>query len=193
MIRLLTAFLSGIAVALVGSWLWSAKQSLADDADHPQVAAPQLKGVEWFARVDGFAELIHKAPGLANTLSEAEKVTVFRVVEGAGDIEIGQYTLGKPYEATTKEAAAYSRVMCSPTSVTDVSACLFSPGFGIEFVRGESEFYALVCYSCSDILFFDREGQTVGGFGMTREAEAALAGMLRTVYPDDTEVQTLSY
>ena len=193
MTKLLTGLFLGIACGLVGAWLWSIRQQESDEANHRIPHNEALKDLNWFALVDGFPELIHKAPGLADALSVPEQVSVYRVVKGSGDVQVGQYSLGQSHPASEDHAYNYSKVLCSPTSVTNLSACAFTPGFAIRFKRNKSHFFALVCYSCGDILILDPYGEQVGGFGMTKEAEATLARMFRETFPDDPEVQGLKF
>jgi hypothetical protein len=193
MSKLLTGLFLGIALGLVVAWCWTANQETDEVGDQHTGKEPRLKDINWFPKVEGFPELIFKAPKLADTLKDPDKVTVYRIVDEGGEILVRNYSLGQPHAAVKEQVDNYSRVFCSPTSVTDVSMCVFSPGFAIRFQRNKSDFYALVCYSCSDILIYDAHGEQVGGFGMTREAEAALAVMFRETFPDDSEVQDLKF
>lgn len=86
-------------------------------------------------------------------------------------------------------------VLVVASSALDLSAAskLSTPGFAIQFEKGDSSFYALVCYSCSDILFFDAKGGRVGGWGMTYEAAFALIHRFYELFPDDPEVQGLKF
>ena len=67
----------------------------------------------------------------------------------------------------------------------------WSPAERRQVIKGGDSFYALVCYSCSDILFFDSDGNRVSGWGMTYEAEFALIYRFYELFPDDAEVQAL--
>jgi len=193
MIRLLTGLILGIACGLVGTWLWSIRKQEMNEAKENTTHENIIKDINWFVEIDSFPKLIYKSPGLAETLAAPEEVSVYRIVDGEGEVQLGHYSLAGSRVASQEQAEDYSKIFCSPTSVTQMSACVFSPGFAVSFKKGETRFFALVCYSCSDIILYDPEANHVGGFGMTKEAEAALAFLFQQAFPDDPEVQVLKF
>jgi len=152
-----------------------------------------IKGdISWFAQIDGYPELVYKDSELVTALREPERVTVYRVKDG-GDVTIACFGLSSPSKVSKDDMEYFSKVVCSPTSMTNTSACPFSPGFAIQFDHGESSYYALVCYSCNDIFILDAEGECVAGWGMTYEAAFALIHRFYKIFPDDSEVQSLKF
>ena len=152
-----------------------------------------IKGdIMWFARLDGYPKLVYKDPALISALKVPDRVLVYRITED-GESVVAGYGLTSATEASEKDREYFSTVVCSPTSMTGVSACLFSPGFAIRFDKGDDSFYALVCYSCSDIFFFDAAGNHVSGWGMTYEAAFALIHRFYELFPNDSEVQAIKF
>lgn len=148
--------------------------------------------ISWFAQVDGYPELVYKDPKLVRALTAPDRVTVYRVKEG-GDLRLAGYGLGSAVEVSEDHAEYFSKVVCSPTSMTGLSACVFSPGFAIRFDHGGNPFTALVCYSCRDILFFDSMGEQVAGWGMTYESAFALIHRFHDLFPDDAGVKNIRF
>ncbi len=152
-----------------------------------------IKGnITWFAKIEGYPKLVYKDAGIIAALNDPERVLVYRINDGGESIVAG-YGLSSETEASEDDREYFSTVVCSPTSMTGVSACVFTPGFAIRFDKGDDSFYALVCYSCSDIFFFDAEGNRVAGWGMTYEAAFALIHRFYELFPDDAEVQSLKF
>jgi len=152
-----------------------------------------IKGdITWFARIDGYADLVYKDAGLATALAKPETVSLYRVGE-AVEGKIAGYGLNTEKKLSPEEAGFYSWLVTSPTSMSELSACFFEPGFAIRFEKKGKSYYALVCYSCMDILFFDEEGEQVSGWGMTFESAFALIHKFYEAFPDDAEVQRIKF
>ena len=152
-----------------------------------------VKGnISWFAQIGGYPELVYKDKVIVAALNEPERVRVYRIKDTEDSIIAG-YGLTSEMEVSERDRQYFSTVVCSPTSMTGVSACVFKPGFAIRFDKGGDSFYALVCYLCSDIFFFNAEGDRVAGWGMTYEAAYALVYRFYELFPDDTEVQAIKF
>ena len=146
--------------------------------------------LSWFAEIEGYPELVYKNHRLVKALSEPDRVSVYRIKE-SGDLKIGGHSLTTEKEVSEKDRDYFSTVVCSPTSMANISACQFEPGFAIRFHKGNTSFYALICYSCSDIIFFDTDENQVSGWGMTYEAKLALIQKFYKLFPNDPEVQSI--
>jgi len=148
--------------------------------------------ISWFVQVEGYPELIYKDREVLSALSKPDRVTVYRVGEG-GETSVADFGLRSGTVASEEDAEFFSKLVCSPTSMTAPSACMFSPGFAIRFEQGSTSFYALVCYSCRDIIFVDANGATVMGWGMSYEAAFGLIHRFYQLFPTDPEVQNLKF
>ena len=187
--KLLTGLLLGCGFMFLILWAFGFRKHTEEwsSAERRQV----IKGdVSWFVRIEGYPKLVYNDVDIADALNEPERVVVYRIKEGEGS-SIAGYGLASEREVSEDDREYFSAVVCSPTSMTERSACFFKPGFAISFDKGGDSFYALVCYSCSDILFFDSDGNRVSGWGMTYEAEFALIYRFYELFPDDAEVQAL--
>jgi hypothetical protein len=152
-----------------------------------------IKGdITWFARVDGYADLAYRDANLVAALTKPDSVSLFRI--GAEeDGTIAGYGLNSQKKLSPDEAGFYSWLVTSPTSMSGISACVFKPGFAIRFERKERSYYALVCYSCLDIIFFDEQGEQVSGWGMTYESAFALLNKFQAAFPNDAGVQSIKF
>jgi hypothetical protein len=152
-----------------------------------------IKGdITWFIRPDGYADLIYPDDNLVAALTNPNSVSLFRVTAN-GEINIAGYGLKSEKLLSSDESTFYSRLFTSPTSMSGISACVFEPGFAIRFQRKERSYYALVCYSCMDIIFFDEQGEQVSGWGMTYESAFALLNKFQAAFPNDADVQSIKF
>jgi|LakMenEpi03Aug12_release.lakeMendotaPanAssembly.Ray.scaffolds.fasta_scaffold347744_2 hypothetical protein len=152
-----------------------------------------IKGdITWFARIDGYADLAYQDANLVAALTKPDTVSLFRV--GAEvDGKVADYGLNSEKKLSPDEVGFYSWIVTSPTSMSGISACVFEPGFAISFERKGRSYYALVCYSCMDIIFFDEQGEQVSGWGMTYESAFALLHKFQAAFPDDPDVQSIKF
>ena len=109
------------------------------------------------------------------------------------DGKVADYGLNSEKKLSPDEVGFYSWIVTSPTSMSGISACVFEPGFAISFERKGRSYYALVCYSCMDIIFFDEQGEQVSGWGMTYESAFALLHKFQAAFPDDPDVQSIKF
>ena len=187
-------FISG---AILGCGLMFLTLWLLDPSEHPdEVNFEELQqrviksDLSWFIQPEGYPELIYKDTNLTKTLSQPKRVSAYRIKD-SGDLTLAGYSLTSETWASEEDLKYFPSVICSPTSMTNISACAFTPGFAIGFHRGPTSFYALICYSCSDIIFFDTDGNQVSGWGMTYEAKLALIQKFYKLFPNDPEVQSI--
>ena len=192
--KLLFGALFGVVIAVIVGWLLGFQPRLEQSEESSSEPRPStLKtDITWFARLDGYPELVYKDADLAATITEPDSVRVYRVRD-EGELKIADYKLSSEHMASSRDADFYSWIASSPTSMTGMSACVFDPGFAVRFERGTRSYYALICYSCSDVIFVDESGETVSGWGMTREAEVALLHKFYEVFPADAEVQEIKF
>jgi hypothetical protein len=148
--------------------------------------------ITWFVRVDGYADMIYRDENLVAALSKPDHVSLFRVGEEVYG-KVADYGLNSEKKISTDEADFYSWIVTSPTSMSGISACEFEPGFAIRFERLGRSYYALVCYSCMDIIFFNEQGEQVSGWGMTYESAFALLHKFQAAFPDDADVQSIKF
>jgi hypothetical protein len=90
-----------------------------------------------------------------------------------------------------KDIEFFSTIMCSPSSMQSMSACVFNPGFALEFTYENESFYALICYSCRDLRVTNSEGETLTGWGMSKLASLGFIGKFYEYYPEDNAVQDI--
>jgi hypothetical protein len=148
--------------------------------------------ITWFARIDGYAELVYRDANLVAALTKPDTVSLFRV--GAEvDGNVAGYGLNSEKKLSPDESGFYSWLVTSPTSMSGMSACLFEPGFAIRFERKGRSYYALVCYSCLDMIFYDEQGERVSEWGMTYESAFALLHKFQAAFPDDMDVQKIKF
>jgi len=192
--KILIGTVLGSAITLAVMWGLGFKQQ--SKVDEWSLTEQQRGGIKrdptWFARLEGYPELVYKDTDLVAAITKPDKVSVYRVGVGS-DIQIAKFGLSSKKVATIKDASIYSWILSSPTSMTGISACLFEPGFAVEFERKGSSYFALICYSCMDIIFFDEAGEQVSGWGMTYEAAFALIDKFHQQYPDDTDVKNIKF
>jgi hypothetical protein len=186
----IAGLLSGGLILLLILWMFGFRKHEDGSGLMDPQRVPRKVDISWFLQIEGYPELAYKDPDLAEALNEPERVSVFRVKD-SGDLKIGSYRLDSMTEASKDDTKLFSTLVCSPTSMTGLSACEFSPGFAIQFSNGPNSFYALVCFSCSDLMFYNSEGEEVNGWGMTSEAEYVLIERFRKLFPNDSEVQSL--
>lgn len=152
-----------------------------------------IKGdITWFARIDGYADLAYQDANLVAALTKPDTVSLFRV-DAEVDGKVADYGLNSEKKLSPDEVGFYSWIVTSPTSMSGISACVFEPGFAISFERKGRSYYALVCYSCMDIIFFDEQGEQVSGWGMTYESAFALLHKFQAAFPDDPDVQSIKF
>ena len=148
--------------------------------------------VSYFLRVKGYPDLIYQNPKLVSALKNPERVTVYRVKD-TGKQRIAHFGLESAVEASETDSQDFSQLLCSPTSMTGPSTCAFELGFAIQFHHHGNSFYALVCFSCHDIIFLDSSGEQVANWGMTIEFATALIHKFYNLYPNDAEVQNIAF
>lgn len=188
---LVGAFLGVVATLLIGWGLGYLPRAENSDLRRPeQDRLSAKKDISWFVRLDGYPELVYKDAELVAAITEPEKVRVYRV-RAEGELEVGKYKLSSEQVAGPRDADFYSSIASSPTSMTGISACVFDPGFAIRFERSGRSYFALVCFSCSDVIFLDEAGEMVAGWGMTHEAASALLHKFYEEFPDDAEVRNI--
>jgi hypothetical protein len=192
--KLLVGALLGVVTTLLVGWgLGYMPKPKVSDRDESEHHSSSLKtDITWFVRLEGYPELVYKDASLVAAITEPDNVRVYRVRE-QGELKIAEYKLSSEHVASPRDADFYSWIASSPTSMTGISACVFEPGFAIRFERKGRSYFALVCYSCSDVIFLDEAGASVAGWGMTHEAASALIHKFYEVFPDDAEVQEIKF
>ena len=192
--RILLGAVLGSAITLVVGWGLGFKQP--QNQGEWSLTEKQRGGIKrdptWFARLEGYPELVYKDTNLVAAITKPDKVILYRVGVG-DDVQIAKFGLSSKKVTSNDDAAEYSWILSSPTSMTGMSACLFEPGFAIQFEREGRSYFALICYSCMDIIFCDEDGERVGGWGMTYEAAFALIDKFHEAFPDDPDVKNLKF
>ena len=69
-------------------------------------------------------------------------------------------------------------------------ACLPQPGVRIDFIHGDDRLSVLLCYECDMVMNF-LNGSFVGG-GDFDDARPALVGAVRSLFPNDPKIQSLT-
>ncbi len=192
--KLLVGALIGVVIAVIVGWLLGFQpETEQSDGSVSEPKPSTLKtDITWFVRLEGYPDLVYKDADLVAAVTEPDKVRVYRVRD-EGELKVAEYKLSSEHVASSRDADFYSWIASSPTSMTGISACVFDPGFAVCFERGTRSYYALICYSCSDVIFVDESGESVSGWGMTHEAAVALLHKFYEVFPDDAEVQEIKF
>ncbi len=190
--KLIVGVIMGSGIMFVVLWASGFRKDKKDWSLAARQRQTLKYDISWFAQLEGYPRLVYKDSEIAAALSEPERVLVYRIKDGAAST-IGGYGLTSETEVSENDREYFSMVVCSPTSMTCVSACVLTPGFAIRFDKGDVSYYALVCYACSDIIFFDSSGNRVAGWGMTYEAAFALIHRFCELFPDDAEVRTIKF
>jgi len=147
------------------------------------------------------AKLFGGTEGLA-TVSGATKAEAFRVGEYSKDRKegkkkdgkesVGGYLVkGKAHKVDKDQLAKFTKVFKNPETYRfDVAkACIFGPGVIVRFTKGDSRVEVLLCFSCKELAIYVDGKET--GFEDFDGAKTELVALVKEIFPDDKEIQSL--
>ena len=138
---------------------------------------------------------------IAAIIDSADSVVTYRVNPHEEFIRLGEPDTARKVSryriisagrtASTSDIAAIRALTLNPDAHhRHQKQCLLSPGIGIEFVRPDTNGFALICFDCSQWVFGKEEPDWIvwGDFELVREDFVRL---VQRLLPEDAELESL--